>query len=79
MSVNSEPTKAPQVFIQRGDGKYSVPPSNGYQCPKSSSGSHWWYIHTTDGAVSAGVCRYCGARRQFANSISRVFRTRVQR
>lgn len=29
---------------------------------------HRWVIETPNGATSLGVCRYCGARRQFSNA-----------
>ena len=30
---------------------------------------HFWLIPTADGAVSVGVCKYCGKHKPFQNSI----------
>ena len=29
---------------------------------------HWWQLPVSDGPVSVGVCRFCDATREFANS-----------
>ncbi len=32
--------------------------------------SHYWIIEPAAGRVSEGTCRFCGERRQFANSLA---------
>lgn len=47
--------------------------TKGHLCSKSPSGSHWWVIGSPDGAISDGVCRYCGVHKQFANVLDKSF------
>lgn len=44
-----------------------------------SSGAHHWLIRTPDGPTSEGVCRWCGARRDFANQVSWRYGSQGQR
>jgi len=36
-----------------------------------SSGAHHWLIRRPDGPISAGVCKWCNAHRDFSNEVSR--------
>ena len=38
-----------------------------YDAPKSSLCQHHWLIESPNGPVSMGVCRLCGAEREFHN------------
>jgi len=67
MSGKRKPSRVSQV-IKQGHNKYHRS-GNGHRCPKSPAGSHWWVICSPSGAVSEGVCRYCGERREFANTL----------
>ena len=78
MPRNHKPSKVSQAITWGNGGKYSVP-GNGHQCPKSPVGSHWWRIVSPDGVMSIGVCRYCGERREFANTLEAVFRVGSKR
>ncbi|MCK9601862.1 MAG: hypothetical protein M0R06_22650 [Sphaerochaeta sp.] len=55
-----------QDMEKQGDSLYPV----GSQCSKSPYGAHWWVIDPPDGAISHGVCRYCGDHRLFRNVVS---------
>ena len=78
MPGDHKPLKVSQSVVQRNGGKYPVL-GNGHRCPKSPSGGHWWRIGSPDGALSVGVCRYCGERRQFANSLKVALSSGVKR
>ena len=76
MPRNHRPSKVSQAIVRGNGGKYSAPssvPGNGYHCPKSPTGGHWWQIGSPDGAVSAGVCRHCGEKNLFANTMEVAF------
>ena len=36
--------------------------------PVTKCPPHWWELPESNGPVSVGVCRYCGATRDFSNS-----------
>ncbi len=38
-------------------------------CPESANGGHHWAIESPNGPTSFGICRRCGDRREFKNSI----------
>ena len=76
MTKNYKPSKVSQALTQRNGGK-SVS-GNGHHCPKSPTGSHWWYIETPDGVTSEGVCHYCDEQREFANSLVASFSVGVK-
>jgi len=40
------------------------------QCPRSPTEAHHWMIAGQDGATSEGTCRYCGAVKNFYNSVN---------
>lgn len=72
MPRNHKPSKASQAFVQQNREKYSSP-KHSHQCAKSPTGSHCWMIDPPDGGWSSGYCRYCGDKRQFANTMDVVF------
>jgi RNA recognition motif-containing protein len=42
--------------------------------PGCSHNAHHWLIERPDGPTSSGVCKWCGARRDFPNEASRRYR-----
>jgi len=48
-----------------GNGSEAVIPDTSPSC---SHGAHHWSIDRPDGPISSGVCKWCNARRDFANS-----------
>jgi hypothetical protein len=48
-----------------GSGSEAVMPDTSPGCPH---GAHHWWIEQPDGPTSSGVCKWCNARRDFANS-----------
>ena len=79
MPRNHKPSKVSQALTQRNGGsKYSAQ-GNRHCCLKSPVGSHWWRIVSPSGVMSIGVCRYCGERREFANTLDAVFRVGSKR
>ena len=48
-----------------GNGSEAVIPDVDPACPH---GAHHWSIDRPDGPISSGVCKWCNARRDFANS-----------
>lgn len=48
-----------------GGGSEAVIPDTIPGCPH---GAHHWSIDRPDGPISSGVCKWCNARRDFANS-----------
>ena len=48
-----------------GNGNEAVIPDAIPECPH---GAHHWSIDRPDGPISSGVCKWCNARRDFANS-----------
>ena len=73
MPRSHKPTKVSQAAMQRNRGERPAR-GNGHQCPKSPAGSHWWIIESPRGGeTSAGICRYCGKERLFANSFQASF------
>lgn len=48
-----------------GNGSEAVIPDTDPGCPH---GAHHWSIGRPDGPTSSGVCKWCNARRDFANS-----------
>jgi len=82
MPRNHKPSKVPlakaqQATTWRSGGKH-LTSGNGYRCPESPTGAHWWQIGYPNGTLSVGVCRYCGEQRQFANTMEAAFNARGQ-
>jgi len=71
------PAKVSRAINGRSNGKYAVP-GNGHCCQESPTGAHWWIIGSSSGAMSAGVCRYCGTEREFANTLDAALRVGVR-
>ena len=68
MPRQHEPSKVSRALTQ--DSSRVDQPGNGHLCAGSPTGSHRWSIGTPNGDdTSTGVCRYCGERKQFANSL----------
>lgn len=65
MSKNHKPSKVSESPVSG-----SSAPGNGHHCPKSPSGGHWWHIGSPDGAMSVGVCQYCGEQQRFVNALN---------
>ena len=72
MPRNRKPSTVSQALTWGDRGAIRMP-SSSYLCQRSPSGSHWWEIESPNGATSIGICRYCGERRQFANTFDDVF------
>jgi hypothetical protein len=56
--------RSPTVLGSRSE---AVIPDAGPGCSHSA---HHWLIGRPDGATSSGVCRWCNARRDFANQVT---------
>jgi len=74
MPRSYKPAKASQAMAQRIGTCHQS--SDEQRCPKSPSGGHWWIIDPPGGAISNGVCRYCGEHRPFANTMDESLRGR---
>jgi hypothetical protein len=59
-----------------GSGSAAVIPD---ASPGCSHSAHHWLIERPDGATSSGVCKWCGARRDFANQVSWRYSSQGQR
>jgi hypothetical protein len=59
-----------------GSGSAAVIPD---ASPGCSHSAHHWLIERPDGASSSGVCKWCGARRDFANQVSWRYSSQGQR
>jgi len=38
--------------------------------PACSHGAHHWFLGNPTGPTTEGICKWCGARRQFSNDFS---------
>ena len=59
--------------MARKANKAALIESDGWHCPLSSTGAHWWLIEPANGPESIGRCRFCHKERLFPNSVSTVF------
>lgn len=39
------------------------------RCPGSPSGGHWWCIGATQGVSNLGICKFCGEKKEFWNTV----------
>ena len=53
---------------RRYSPKCAAPQKSNGHCLKSPSGGHWWMIESQSGPTSEGICKFCGATKDFANS-----------
>lgn len=72
----SEDRKAGSSFTRLGPAASAVASSEGEAAipatiPDCPHGAHHWSIGRPDGPVSSGVCKWCNARRDFSNEVSR--------
>ena len=59
-----------------GSGSEAVIPATSLGC---SHNAHHWSIERRDGATSGGVCKWCNARRDFANEVRWRYSSQGQR
>ncbi len=59
-----------------GSGTEAVIPATSPGC---SHNAHHWSIERPDGPISGGVCKWCNARRDFANEVSWRYSSQGQR
>jgi hypothetical protein len=43
-----------------------------------AGGAHHWLIPKPDGPVSEGVCKWCNARRDFTNEVTRRYASQIR-
>jgi len=69
--ITEQRTQNQRYFPERVVMVVSGSPSGGQssngQCHLSPTGAHWWLIDGPSCEVSIGVCKYCGAVREFLN------------
>jgi len=78
MPRNHKPTEVSQAITQRNGDKYPIL-GNGCCCSKSPTGYHLWAIESPSGKTSIGMCKYCGERKEFANTLEAAFKVRRNR